>query len=1192
MGTSVFLAGMAVMAGWFFDIPILKSIHPAWVTMKFSTALSFCLSGAILLSLGRSLDRESSMAHICLPAATLSLLLLMATLLFSSLLGVTTGIEDLFVKESEGAVQTTVPGRPSVGTMMNFILMALSGLLSMFRPQNLKMGLRKIGWAVSGIGGLAVLGYLFNQPILYYTMGGWSTAMALHTALLFVMLGIGLIWIRKKEHTEPKFLSIRIKFITVFLTISLIPLAFVTSMTFLKGEKSLEQKTLDSLTAIAEFKEGEVFLFLKKLETRIKDFASDGLLVNALRNTTQPGKEKIFSLEDINALLQRKKLSDENLLILDLLDMNGKVAASSDIQRIGLDYSKENYFKKGQEEICIKNAHMEIGEILEIDMSAPVKALSASSQTIGVLVAHYNASMLKKLLSGEMVLELGALSQIRGLGKTGETYLVNQDGIMITDSLFIKDAAFNQKVDTWPVKKCMQENKEVRGNWLDYRKKPVMGASMCMSIGNFKWILISEQDKSEALRDVSNLRDVSLFIGLASFLFVFLVALATAKLISDPIRTLQKGTKAIGEGNLDYRVATETPDEIGQLSRAFEQMVEKLKTTLGRLGSVMEVTPIGIKISSSDPNGEVYSVNSTLLKIYGYNSKEEFLSFPPSAHYANPQDREKLIHLTRKGGARNFEVLLKRKNGTLFYASINSALTTTKEGEKQIISTVEDITERKNAEGKLRKLSRAVEQSPITVVITDTNGNIEYVNPKFSQITGYSYEEAIGQNPRILRSGQTPPEEYKRLWDTITSGGEWVGEFDNKKKNGEIYVESASITPISDLNGNITHFLAVKEDITDRKKAEEKLATFAEELEWNNLLLAKAKEEAEEATNLKDRFLSLLAHDLKNPLSSIIGFLELIYEDEAHPVPASQKQMFEILINSAKNMNRMIEETLESSRLRSGQIELNPVFIDIHSLCQSVLDQLLHLAGEKGVELCNEVPKGSRIYADLTLFPRVIQNLVSNAVKFCRKGGSVKIFVPQEVKSTIAIKDTGVGISEENLPDLFKSDVKTSTHGTAGEKGTGLGLPFAYDIMQAHGGQLTVESEVGEGSVFYAEFPNVAPRILVVDDEREVCILFKKILQGLNIDVLEAKNGEEALSILATDEVHLIISDIRMPVMDGFELLRRVKDDPKTDSIPFFMFTGKEKETKEKAFQMGAFDFITKPLDPQTLVKKIRKIVK
>ena len=183
--------GCMVSMGWFLDIPLLKSILPHWVTMKFSTAAAFIASGAVLYYVVESQRGKKAVAQMVLPVAALLILLLMATLLMSVLLGIRTGIEDLFVKEEAGAVKTTTPGRPSVGTMVDFILIGVTGLLAVFNPEGMKKALRWIGLVVAIVGGLAILGYIINAPVLYYTIAGFSTAMAMHTAILFTLIGIG-----------------------------------------------------------------------------------------------------------------------------------------------------------------------------------------------------------------------------------------------------------------------------------------------------------------------------------------------------------------------------------------------------------------------------------------------------------------------------------------------------------------------------------------------------------------------------------------------------------------------------------------------------------------------------------------------------------------------------------------------------------------------------------------------------------------------------------------------------------------------------------------------------------------------------------------------------------------------------------------------------------------------------------------
>jgi len=200
LSTIVSLIGLMVMVGWVLNIPVLTSILPQWVTMKFTTALSFLLSGITLYYVTKAVNKEREVAQIVLPITTLLVLLLMATLLISVFVGVRTGIEDLFVKETADAIKTTTPGRPSAGTMIDFILVAIAGILTMFNLPSLKKTLFVIGWLVSIVGGVGILGYILNIPLLYYTLEGWSTAMALHTATLFVLLGVGLVLSGRTEN--------------------------------------------------------------------------------------------------------------------------------------------------------------------------------------------------------------------------------------------------------------------------------------------------------------------------------------------------------------------------------------------------------------------------------------------------------------------------------------------------------------------------------------------------------------------------------------------------------------------------------------------------------------------------------------------------------------------------------------------------------------------------------------------------------------------------------------------------------------------------------------------------------------------------------------------------------------------------------------------------------------------------------
>ncbi len=369
-----------------------------------------------------------------------------------------------------------------------------------------------------------------------------------------------------------------------------------------------------------------------------------------------------------------------------------------------------------------------------------------------------------------------------------------------------------------------------------------------------------------------------------------------------------------------------------------------------------------------------------------------------------------------------------------------------------------DITERKQSEEQIIQLSQAVKQSPSTVVITDLDGNIEYVNPKFTETTGYSSEEALLKNPRILKSNETKSEEYKELWETITSGKEWRGEFHNKRKNGELYWEFASISPIRNTEGAITHFLAIKEDITDRKQAEIQLQKYAEELQVAN--------------DTKDKFFSIIAHDLKSPFSGIIGLSQYLKE-EALELDRESIAEYAGLVNSAiVQTYRLLENLLEWARLQRGGITFNPTPFLVSEVVSEVFGLLAENASQKDIILINDIPDNQEIVADINMFTTIIRNLVSNAIKFSPFNKIVKVQSFEKNSSfKIAVIDQGNGINKANQQKLFNLGTNYTSPGTNDEKGTGLGLILCKEFVNKHGGDIWVESEEGKGSEFMFTLP-------------------------------------------------------------------------------------------------------------------------
>lgn len=367
-------------------------------------------------------------------------------------------------------------------------------------------------------------------------------------------------------------------------------------------------------------------------------------------------------------------------------------------------------------------------------------------------------------------------------------------------------------------------------------------------------------------------------------------------------------------------------------------------------------------------------------------------------------------------------------------------------------------------------------------------------------------------------------------------------------------------------------------NITDRKMMED--------------VLQKAKEQAEDATALKDKFVSLVAHDLKSPLTSMVGLLILMSRQLDKTLELKHREMFSHMRKSGERMIQMINELLDITMLQTGAVKPKRRFMDCHTVIDDCMSSLRFLADEKGVSLVNETPEGLRLYADPELFRHVMMNLITNAIKFSPPGSETAVFVPPGMKSVISVRDHGMGIDKDVIPNLFRHDIKTSTVGTAGERGTGLGLPYCSDILKAHGGSISVESEPGRGSVFQAEFPHKLPLIMLVEDEKIARAVCKNHLEKVESEIVEAVNGKLALDFLEKRVPDLMILDLFMPEMGGFEVLEKLRAESEWKEIPVIVVTADASvETREKAFRMGADDFVTKPVNPTDFIPRVSRFL-
>ncbi|MFY9152419.1 MAG: ATP-binding protein [Prolixibacteraceae bacterium] len=369
-----------------------------------------------------------------------------------------------------------------------------------------------------------------------------------------------------------------------------------------------------------------------------------------------------------------------------------------------------------------------------------------------------------------------------------------------------------------------------------------------------------------------------------------------------------------------------------------------------------------------------------------------------------------------------------------------------------------DITDIKKAEEQIKKLTKSIEQSPSSIVITDVQGNIEYVNQKFTEITGYTAEEVIGKNPRILKSGKNPRELYLQMWDRISRGDVWRGEFYNLKKNGEFYWEWATITSIKNEEGLITNYIALKEDISFRKQMEADLII--------------ARNNALESDRLKSAFLANMSHEIRTPLNSIIGFSELLGDSDFSL--DDKKEFIQHIVDNGNSLLNIISDIMDVSKMESGEIRIRKSPVNVCHIIKRIRDQFMIKLKEKGLEFIlskPEIEPDILILADEDRIIQILTNLISNALKFTHKG-YIQFSCKRINKMVqLSLQDTGIGIPAEYHEKIFDRFSQVESSATRKYGGNGLGLAITKNLVELMGGKIWLESEAGKGSTFYFLLP-------------------------------------------------------------------------------------------------------------------------
>ncbi|HSD63669.1 MAG TPA: PAS domain S-box protein [Ignavibacteriaceae bacterium] len=543
--------------------------------------------------------------------------------------------------------------------------------------------------------------------------------------------------------------------------------------------------------------------------------------------------------------------------------------------------------------------------------------------------------------------------------------------------------------------------------------------------------------------------------------------------------------------------------------------------------------------------GKIVMCNDSFSQIFGFKGKSDLVGQQMLDLISNDDILKVAEYIqlleTGRNAAGRFEFLGRRKNSSQFFTEVTAA-TFLQDKKTYIVFVTRDVTERKRAqqairesEEKYRNITENIDDFLYTFERTGRILRPVFYTSSVEKITGYSQAEFLIDSRLILKI--IHPDDFeaakkflkKLLKSTVQNSGEF--ELRIIHKNGNIVWIRNKINLIRSRDGLISKVYGLISDITLRKKAQDELKKSTDNLIKLN--------------ETKDRFISIISHDLRTPFSSILGFTDLLLHDEGLN-EEEKRQYIEFIRESSQSMLLLVNSLLDWTRIQTGRIKFEPEKTDAGKIIENSINTLIGTAIQKNIQITSEVPNELLIFADKGLLLQVFNNLISNSIKFTRPGGSIIISCrpSRQIRFyEFSVKDTGTGIKKENLDKLFNVDTKFSSEGTAGEKGTGLGLSLVKEIIEKHGGEISVKSEYGMGSDFVFTIPVGSSVILLVDDSKTDRLLYSKILKNItpdyNIDI--ASNGKEAIEKILEYPPAIVITDHKMPIMNGYEFVKELK---------------------------------------------------
>ncbi len=606
-----------------------------------------------------------------------------------------------------------------------------------------------------------------------------------------------------------------------------------------------------------------------------------------------------------------------------------------------------------------------------------------------------------------------------------------------------------------------------------------------------------------------------------------------------------------------------------------------------------------------DINGHFKYVNNSFIEMSGY--LESNLLLKTFFDFLDPKETVEVLKKIASLSKDNEEISFDSKyfNRDKLHKTISWKMVYI-EQDVTLLAIGKDHTEENILVKEIENIKMALDESAI-VAITNQKGKITYVNDKFCQISKFSREELIGKDHKIINSGYHPKEFIKNLWQTIASGEIWKGEVKNSAKDGSYYWVDTTIVPFFNDKGKPIQYIAIRADITEKKKVEADLIA--------------AKKIAENSVKIKEEFLRNMSHEIRTPMNSIIGFTDLLLETKLNP---DQNEFLGRIKKSSSTLLVLTNDILDSSKLESGKLIFESIDFDLIELIDQVIKMIEDKAKKKGIELSLFIDSKCPRYinGDPTRLNQVLLNLINNSVKFTEEG-EVNMYVKHKIENDdsiniiFKIEDTGIGMSEKAQKIIFERFTQARSDTTRKYGGSGLGLAIVKMIVDQRKGEIHLDSTLGKGTTFTITIPfnkciqeqvsgdrnsllgqeDNKPKvfslkhlkILLVEDNLMNQALAKSRMKSWNCNIDIADNGVIALEKIENSIYDLILMDIQMPEMDGYETTKRIRKlKPPICEIPIIAMTADASSNdEEKSLKTGMNDYISKPFNPESLYNKI-----